>query len=175
MKNYILLPFIVFMLIVPSFVFGQIQSRNRAITGKLLMELEANINWNAVKPEWANIRDRWILQCKGEHQMGMFQGEAISQALMELEANLVSDAMNQPAWSQRREFWRKQCEETTLGMDWLLAKQLVMFEENLKWGYVTEEWAERRDSWVQECKNISDPVEEANPNAEEEVMKFLGK
>jgi hypothetical protein len=83
--------------------------------------------------------------------------------------------MQQPNWKNSYAYWEKKCQEANLDFDEQLAKQLLIFEENLQWGFVSETWAARREAWVAECKAIKNEATPTNPNAEEEAMKFLGK
>lgn len=154
-------------------VSAQELSANRQKIGKLLMELEANMTWESVDGEWQNKRDAWIRQCSSNHRWAI--GDPISEGLIELAKHTRPEAMQQPGWKNMYVYWEKKCQEANLDFDEQLVKQLLIFEENLQWGFVSEAWAKRRESWLAECKAIKNEATPINPNAEEEAMKFLGK
>lgn len=154
-------------------ISAQTLSANRQKIGQLIMELESNMTWESVDNEWEKQRDAWIKQCSSSQYWVV--GEPISEALITLAKHTRPEAMQQPKWQSMYPYWEKKCQEANLDFDEALAKQLLIFEENLQWGFVNEAWASRRAAWIAECKSIKNEVEPANPNAEEEAMKFLGK
>jgi len=164
---------VVFLSLLTLQVSAQTLSENRQKIGKLLIELEANMTWESVDEEWQKKRDAWLKQCNSTHDWVI--GDPISEGLIELAKHTRPEAMQQPAWKSMYAYWEKKCLEANLDFDEELAKQLLIFEENLQWGFVSETWAEKREAWVMECKAIKNEPSLINPNAEEDAVKFLRK
>ncbi|MBX7242604.1 MAG: hypothetical protein K1X92_12755 [Bacteroidia bacterium] len=148
-------------------------SPNRLKIAQLIMELESNMKWETVDSEWADLRDKWIQQCSGTTDYSF--GDRLSEALIQLAEHTRPEAMEQPHWQSRYTLWKQTTAGANLDFDEMLVKQLLLFESYLLWTSVSEEWAQRRDAWVAECKSIKNTAGEVNPDAEEEAMKFLGK
>jgi hypothetical protein len=112
---------------------------------KLILDLEAHTQWIAVTEAWKKNRSGWLANMQKTPA-------PVGQGLFQFESNLLPAAM-EPAWSQRKTGWRKQCNDAAQQPE-KLTPLLLELETNLRWESVNDTWATRRDGWIAECNAL---------------------
>lgn len=114
----------------------------KASLGSLMTELETNVKWGAVDPNWKKRRPSWLADCQRATS-----AQKLGALLAEFESNVTWE-MVEAGWRKRRDSWVADCQRvTTAGQ---VASLLLELESNMKWASVTPAWKNRRDGWIRE-------------------------
>jgi hypothetical protein len=109
---------------------------------QLLLEFEANLEWEAVTAEWKERRDDWVSEVSAA-----IDEKQLAELLVELESNFQPEAV-QSQWKKLRKSWLKECQIASTLEE--VSSLLLELESNTTWEVVTEEWQEERENWVQQ-------------------------
>lgn len=116
--------------------------------GDLLVELESNMGWNSVNPDWKMRRDSWIESC-----FAVTETSEKASLLTEFETYVEWSAVN-PDWSDRRDLWIE--EVLSAQSEGELGKLLAEFESYVLWDVVSPNWVSIRDRWIKDCENLTE-------------------
>lgn len=114
--------------------------------GSLLAELESNMGWNSVNPDWKSRRDSWLTECNGSSSV-----TDKGNLLLEFETYVEWSAVN-PEWANRRDAWIQAVLDANSDAD--LGELLVEFESYVLWDVVSPDWVNIRESWVERCNSL---------------------
>jgi hypothetical protein len=115
------------------------QERVPQLANALLL-FEQNVTWEAVLPEWAGKRDRWMAAV----QSASTPAEVAAQTVA-LENSMRWEAV-EDSWRARSEAWGGEMQSAD--SDAAAARGLLELERATKWSAVTEDWRRLRDPWV---------------------------
>ena len=116
----------------------------KSALGDLLLELEYELDWEALDDSWKTEREKWT----AEAGKAMTVDEA-SNLLLQLESKLKWESMNED-WEKQRDAWVNATANAANAAE--LAEALIKLEAAFKPAATSETWKNRRAAWAEKIK-----------------------